>query len=260
MPKNLDSFQLYPERFAKIVTVSTLTLPLDDYGKMITELKEKGIQSTVDKLELVRLEKVKAIKDLNEKRERLLRKISKQVDINKPEEVKKVRDILKLLEELLVVSQHSDGRPEEVIGIGIAAIQLLEIAGQEWVPRASVVRIPSESKKPFVLDMINPQIIRGIHPYKHVGEGCMSYPGHYLSTHRFYGVRLGFIDAKDLKPREMELYGIEALCVQHEVDHHDGLLFKDKHNFPLMVKAKQGPNDLCSCSSGKKYKKCCGAK
>lgn len=225
----------YPDRLEKLVRVSRLNPQNDEYP-----LKEQDI-----------------------KNEQLLRKISNQVDLSKPEEVEKAKSALKLLEDILVISYEEQGmlpRPKEVLGFGLAAIQVKELAGQDWVPRVSVIRVTYNKDKPLILNLINPQIIKGMSSYLHKGEGCLSYPGHYLSTRRYYGVRLGFIDGATLEPREMELYGIEAVCVQHECDHHDGIIFKDKHNFPMVVKAKVGPNEPCSCGSGKKFKKCCQGK
>ena len=53
--------------------------------------------------------------------------------------------------------------------------------------------------------------------------------------------------------------GLLAVVIQHEIDHLNSVLFMD-HIAPkldrIIKKIKSGPNDMCPCGSGKKYKKC----
>jgi len=52
---------------------------------------------------------------------------------------------------------------------------------------------------------------------------------------------------------------LEAICVQHEIDHLNGITIHDRENKskPIISEKKIGRNDPCPCGSGKKYKKCC---
>ena len=51
---------------------------------------------------------------------------------------------------------------------------------------------------------------------------------------------------------------LESICVQHEIDHLNGITIHDrKRETTVKVEKKVGRNDPCSCGSGKKYKKCC---
>ena len=52
---------------------------------------------------------------------------------------------------------------------------------------------------------------------------------------------------------------LEAICVQHEIDHLNGLTIYDVTCDPKQKKVenKTGRNDQCPCGSGKKYKRCC---
>jgi peptide deformylase len=189
--------------------------------------------------------------------EAYLRKPSKQVDIHNASEVELVRLLLSELEKILVIDWP------KVIGYGLSICQLKRVAdeGIESL-RGSIVRIPG--KHPLSLNMLNPQIIDLRSQFKYKGEGCLSFPGQYMSTQRYRGIHLGFIDANDLKPRELDLYGLEAVVLQHEVDHHDGILFMDRHQVPIVRGTRVGPNDPCPCGKQKdgkpvKAKKCgCG--
>jgi peptide deformylase len=103
------------------------------------------------------------------------------------------------------------------IGIGLAATQV-------DVHRAVLIIDPSDSKdKPEVY--INPQILSsdGVEVSE---EGCLSVPTIYEPVQRSARVR---VRAQDLDGNtfERDLEGVEAVCVQHEMDHLSGKLFVD---------------------------------
>ena len=51
---------------------------------------------------------------------------------------------------------------------------------------------------------------------------------------------------------------LESVCVQHEIDHLNGVVCMDRKVNTTIVKDKKiGRNEPCPCGSGKKYKKCC---
>jgi preprotein translocase subunit SecA len=51
---------------------------------------------------------------------------------------------------------------------------------------------------------------------------------------------------------------LESVCVQHEIDHLNGVICMDRKRDTTIVKdRKVGRNEPCPCGSGKKYKKCC---
>ena len=55
-----------------------------------------------------------------------------------------------------------------------------------------------------------------------------------------------------------DLRTLEAVCVQHEIDHLNGIVCMDrKVNITIVADKKIGRNEPCPCESGKKYKKCC---
>jgi len=108
----------------------------------------------------------------------------------------------------------------EAPGIGLAAIQVA-------VPRRMLVMDiarKDEPKAPMVL--INPEIIASSEDYSVYEEGCLSIPEYYEEVERPARVRVRYCDI-DGKVQEMDCEGILATCVQHEIDHLNGILFID---------------------------------
>jgi peptide deformylase len=110
-------------------------------------------------------------------------------------------------------------------GIGLAAIQVA-------VPKRLVVidlQDPEEEggepvKRPHVF--INPEIIDRSAARKVYNEGCLSIPDQYAEIERPDVVRARWIDEQGVK-QEGEFDGLMSVCLQHEVDHLDGILFVD---------------------------------
>ena len=113
----------------------------------------------------------------------------------------------------------------EAPGIGLAAIQVA-------VARRLVVidlQDPEEEggepvKRPHVF--INPEIIDRSAARKIYNEGCLSIPDQYAEIERPDIVRARWIDEKGVA-QEGEFDGLMSVCLQHEVDHLDGILFVD---------------------------------
>ena len=105
-------------------------------------------------------------------------------------------------------------------GIGLAAVQV-------GVPKRVVtvdLAKKDEPKRPQVF--INPELMwssddKGLHE-----EGCLSIPEVYEDVERPARVRVRYIDL-DGKPQELEADGLLATCLQHEIDHTNGILFID---------------------------------
>jgi len=97
------------------------------------------------------------------------------------------------------------------------------------------------------IDLINPVITSSKYPFMFTNEGCLSFPGRLETTSRFQ--EIDFISNN----RSFSLKGLDAVVVQHEVDHLNSILFPDR----ILKKLK--PNEKCFCGSNKKYKKCHGA-
>jgi peptide deformylase len=105
----------------------------------------------------------------------------------------------------------------EAPGIGLAAIQVNEPR------RVIVVDISEERNAPLVL--VNPEILEK-HGEEQMEEGCLSVPGVYEPVQRAERIRVRALD-REGKPFELDLDGLLAVCIQHEIDHLDGKLFVD---------------------------------
>jgi peptide deformylase len=105
-------------------------------------------------------------------------------------------------------------------GIGLAAIQVGE-------PRRIVtmdLAKKDEPKEPQVF--INPEIVSHSGEKNTHEEGCLSIPEYYEEVERPAAVKLRYLDL-DGKPHEVEADGLLATCIQHEIDHLNGVLFID---------------------------------
>ncbi len=107
-------------------------------------------------------------------------------------------------------------------GIGLAAIQ---IGVAKRVFTADLSKKEEENDhKPYVF--INPEIIWKSKETATRQEGCLSIPDFYEDVERPSEVRVKYLDL-DGKAREIEAKGLFATCLQHEIDHINGVLFID---------------------------------
>jgi peptide deformylase len=104
-------------------------------------------------------------------------------------------------------------------GIGLAAPQV------DVGLRVAVIDLqPNDVRQPFA--MINPEILRVSEEWASREEGCLSLPGQYAEVSRPAAVRVGYEDV-DGRHHEVDAEGLLAACLQHEIDHLDGVLFVD---------------------------------
>ncbi len=121
-------------------------------------------------------------------------------------------------------------------GIGLAAPQV----GVKL--RVTVVDLqPENTRAPIVL--INPEVVAASDELFTREEGCLSLPGHYADVTRPARVKVRYQDETGAR-REIEAEGLLAACLQHEIDHLDGVLFVDhlsalKRNMILRRLAKE---------------------
>ena len=153
-------------------------------------------------------------------------------------------------------------------GIGLAANQVGIDAA------VAVVNV----REPIVL--INPEIVSRETEIPFY-EGCLSFPGKGVNTKRYETVEVtsdnvdGSIifsgvdtgeeargtwesEKHTYQVKDRDLRILEAVCVQHEIDHLNGLVCMDrKIDTTYRAEKKPGRNEPCYCGSGRKYKKCC---
>jgi peptide deformylase len=108
----------------------------------------------------------------------------------------------------------------EAPGIGLAAIQIA-------VPkRVIVMDLAKKDEPPDPRVVINPEIVWQSDAKKAHEEGCLSIPEYYEEVERPAQVRVKYLDRKG-KEQEIDADGLLATCLQHEIDHLNGVLFID---------------------------------
>jgi peptide deformylase len=108
----------------------------------------------------------------------------------------------------------------EAPGIGLAAIQI-------GVPqRLITMDLAKKEGPPSPRVFINPEILWSSEEKASYEEGCLSIPEYYEEVERPAKVRVRFTDL-DGKLHEEEAEGLFATCIQHEIDHLNGVLFVD---------------------------------
>ena len=121
-------------------------------------------------------------------------------------------------------------------GIGLAAPQVgvgLRLAVVDLMP----------DDKPMPRHLVNPEIVRVSEEWATREEGCLSLPGQYADVSRPARVLVRYMDLEGVR-QEIEAEGLLAACLQHEIDHLDGVLFVDhisalKRNMILRRLAKE---------------------
>ena len=121
-------------------------------------------------------------------------------------------------------------------GIGLAAPQV-----EEALRLVVVDLMPDNQPAPIVL--VNPEVVRVSGELATREEGCLSLPGQYADVTRPARVLVRYHDSEGAR-REIEADGLLAACLQHEIDHLDGVLFVDhisalKRNMLMRKLAKE---------------------
>ena len=125
-------------------------------------------------------------------------------------------------------------------GIGLAAPQVADER------RLIVIDVAREGEDPQPLKIVNPEIAWASTETCVMNEGCLSIPDIYYDVKRPERVRVQYLDETGAE-REVQADGLLARCLQHEIDHLNGVLFIDhlsriKRNMTLakMKKRKAG--------------------
>ena len=105
-------------------------------------------------------------------------------------------------------------------GVGLAAPQVGVLS------RVIVVDVARSGEEPQPMHLANPEIVSASDDVSVFEEGCLSLPEHFAEVKRPDTVRVRYLDYEN-EIREMEMDGFLATCVQHEIDHLDGVLFVD---------------------------------
>ncbi len=132
----------------------------------------------------------------------------------KSESLEKVDDDLrKLMDDMLETMYAAPG-------IGLAAVQI------GILKRLIVIDIEKEEQKKEPIFLVNPTITFKSKKTAIYEEGCLSLPGHFAEIERPQECHVDFIDYNG-KEKNLKASGLLATCVQHEIDHLNGILFID---------------------------------
>ena len=147
-----------------------------------------------------------AVKPILTEPNKLLRQVSKQVEIIGKDEQKLMDDMLETM--------------YAANGIGLAAIQIS-------VPKRIIVMdISKDPEKKEPRYFVNP-VIKNKNPKKATyEEGCLSVPNQFAEIDRPSKCEVEYLDYKGVK-RLLKADGLLATCIQHEMDHLEGILFID---------------------------------
>jgi len=136
----------------------------------------------------------------------VLRQVSKPVE--------RVDDALRKLADDMLETMY------DAPGIGLAAIQIGEPL------RLLVIDLAKEGEEPAPNVFVNPEILESSEQRSTYEEGCLSIPDYYAEVERPASVRATYVD-RDGRQQEIMAEGLMATCLQHEIDHLNGVLFID---------------------------------
>ncbi|QND49400.1 peptide deformylase [Rhizobium lusitanum] len=122
-------------------------------------------------------------------------------------------EILRLADDMLETMYDAPGIGLAAVQIGVARRMLVIDVARE-----------GEDKQPLVF--INPEVVASSDERSVYEEGCLSIPDYYAEVERPARVTVKHID-RDGKEQLIEADGLLATCLQHEIDHLNGVLFID---------------------------------
>ena len=138
--------------------------------------------------------------------------------VSEPIKKNEIKELLKTGKQMLKYIKDPDNG-----WVGLAAPQI-------WLNKrmivVSLLRDREDENFKTVL-MINPEILEHTENKDVEQEGCLSVPGAKWDVERYIGIKLRYMDDKQ-RENTLNLTGLSARIVQHEIDHLDGELFTDK--------------------------------
>lgn len=133
----------------------------------------------------------------------------------KSEPVEKVDEAIRRLMDDMLETMHA------APGIGLAAPQV------GVTKRVLVIDVVKEGEKSNPLKLANPEILWTSDEKAAFEEGCLSLPDQFAEVTRPAKARIRYLDYEN-EIREIEVDGLLATCIQHEIDHLEGILFVDR--------------------------------
>ena len=147
-----------------------------------------------------------AIKNILVEPNKLLRKVSQPVKIVN-------KDVQNIMDDMLETMYSANG-------IGLAAIQI-------GIPKnLIVIDLLTKEKKKDPLFFVNPKIMKKSSKMSKYDEGCLSIPNLFAEIQRPSECEVEYLDYQG-KKKILKANGLLATCIQHEIDHLNGILFID---------------------------------
>lgn len=152
--------------------------------------------------------------DIHHLGDRVLRQPAKRI-------AKVDAELKSLIREMLQTMYSADG-------IGLAAPQVA-VNKQLIVIDCN----PDEAATPALV-LVNPTVTQASRDISVTQEGCLSIPGVYLDVKRPAAIEVSYKDENG-RPQKLAVTGLLACCIQHEIDHLNGVLFVDRVENGLLL-------------------------
>jgi peptide deformylase len=139
-------------------------------------------------------------------------------------------EVRKLLDDMVETMRAAPGIGLSAIQVGVAKrIVVVEVAEDEKLAAEEAI-VPKEKHDELPRTtryLVNPEIRWSSDKLVFCEEGCLSLPDQYADIERPADIAVRFLD-RDGKAQELEARGMLSRCIQHEIDHLDGLLLVDR--------------------------------
>lgn len=166
-----------------------------------------------------------AIRDIIEVPDKRLKTISKPV-------AAVTDDTRALMDDMLETMYHANGIGLAAIQVGVAErVIVMDLVGKSDRQEDDEIAADDTQEEDALAGegprfFVNPEIVWTSDEMNNYQEGCLSVPGFYDDVERPAQCRVAFLDY-DGTPREIDCDGLLATCIQHEMDHLNGIVFLD---------------------------------
>ena len=133
---------------------------------------------------------------------------------------KKASPLEKVSEEVKTILNDMAETMYNAPGIGLAGNQV------GVLKRLVVMDCSTDEEDPNLIKMINPEIVNSSDEKEELEEGCLSIPDHKSIVKRPANVKVKYLNIDGIE-KTLDAEGLLAACVQHEIDHLNGILFVD---------------------------------
>jgi peptide deformylase len=123
----------------------------------------------------------------------------------------------KTLDDMLETMYHANGIGLSAVQVGI--LKKLIVVDVSWRGEETGTRAP--------VKLVNAEIMWDSEEESRYNEGCLSFPDQFSEVARPKEIRVAYLDEHG-KKQELQVGGLLATCIQHEIDHTNGITFVDR--------------------------------